>query len=144
MGDIADAMLSGLFCQTCGEIIDDDEPGYPRSCGGCGGEVAVGSGKRRRRRAREARRMQSRMLNRKAAAEDNWVREHFRQCDERGVHLQARFGTTIINFWPGTMKYAVGPDRGHRVSLPDLKAVVEKAKQEFIDQQVKEVCGGAV
>jgi len=36
MGEIADAMLSGLFCQCCGEVFDDmDEPGYPRMCEAC-------------------------------------------------------------------------------------------------------------
>ena len=35
MGDIADAIINGLFCQHCGELIDGDEPGYPRACQGC-------------------------------------------------------------------------------------------------------------
>jgi len=32
MGDIADMILDGLVCQVCGELIDGDEPGYPRTC----------------------------------------------------------------------------------------------------------------
>ena len=32
MGDIADAMVEGLFCQMCGGYIDGEEPGYPRYC----------------------------------------------------------------------------------------------------------------
>ena len=39
MGDLADAMLSGLFCQYCCVLVDGAEPGYPRICSGC----AVGS-----------------------------------------------------------------------------------------------------
>ena len=41
MGEIADAMLNGVFCAECGElmgdVLDDDfvEPGYPRRCEGC-------------------------------------------------------------------------------------------------------------
>lgn len=35
MGDIADDMLNGLMCQVCGEFLDGEEPGYPRSCAGC-------------------------------------------------------------------------------------------------------------
>lgn len=38
MGDIADAILGGLFCQVCGELIDEEEPGYPRTCEGCQGD----------------------------------------------------------------------------------------------------------
>jgi len=33
MGDIADAMIGGLFCEQCGGLIDGEEPGYPRNCG---------------------------------------------------------------------------------------------------------------
>jgi len=32
MGDIADAMINGLFCASCGVILDGDEPGFPRYC----------------------------------------------------------------------------------------------------------------
>lgn len=35
MGDIAEAMLSGLFCEWCGEVIDGEESGFPRRCEGC-------------------------------------------------------------------------------------------------------------
>jgi hypothetical protein len=35
MGEIAEAIISGLFCQGCGEVIDDTEPGYARFCRGC-------------------------------------------------------------------------------------------------------------
>ena len=37
MGEIAEAMIEGLFCQYCGVLIDGDEPGYPRNCGSCRG-----------------------------------------------------------------------------------------------------------
>lgn len=38
MGDIAEAILDGLFCQVCGEVIDEESPGYPRTCEGCQGD----------------------------------------------------------------------------------------------------------
>jgi len=37
MGDMADAMLDGTFCQYCGEYIGSDN-GYPTSCGCCAAE----------------------------------------------------------------------------------------------------------
>lgn len=37
MGEMAEAMLSGLFCEVCGELIDGKEPGYPRRCWWCEG-----------------------------------------------------------------------------------------------------------
>ncbi len=38
MGEIADAMLDGFLCQVCGEVVDGDDPGYPRSCNACSDE----------------------------------------------------------------------------------------------------------
>lgn len=38
MGEMADAVLDGEFCQICGEYLDDYAPGYPRTCAGCGGD----------------------------------------------------------------------------------------------------------
>ena len=34
MGEIAEAILDGVFCQVCGEYIGE-EVGYPRTCAGC-------------------------------------------------------------------------------------------------------------
>ena len=30
-----DYIADGLCCQVCGAYIDDDEPGYPRTCEDC-------------------------------------------------------------------------------------------------------------
>lgn len=36
MGEIADWILEGGLCQTCGAYLEDgNEPGYPRTCAGC-------------------------------------------------------------------------------------------------------------
>ncbi len=34
MGDIADAILEGSMCQTCGEYLGEGD-GFPRFCAGC-------------------------------------------------------------------------------------------------------------
>jgi hypothetical protein len=41
MGEIADDIIDGFYCQICGEVIDGEESGYPRSCAGCGGGDCV-------------------------------------------------------------------------------------------------------
>lgn len=41
MGDIADAIIGGFYCEICGEIIDNDEPGYPRNCQNCASKDMV-------------------------------------------------------------------------------------------------------
>lgn len=38
MGDAAEMVLEGFLCQTCGDLIDGEEPGYPRSCEDCENE----------------------------------------------------------------------------------------------------------
>ena len=63
MGEIADAMLSGLFCAECGAVFDDmQEPGYPRFCceddptNGCrppAGKVKTEAQRERARRKRQ-------------------------------------------------------------------------------------------
>ena len=35
MGDIADGILDGDFCEVCGDWLEDDGPGYPRKCEAC-------------------------------------------------------------------------------------------------------------
>lgn len=35
MGDIADMVLDGFMCEVYGEIIDGEEPGFPRRCPSC-------------------------------------------------------------------------------------------------------------
>ncbi|GGP07336.1 hypothetical protein GCM10011346_02920 [Oceanobacillus neutriphilus] len=36
MSDTVDLMLEGNICQCCGDLIDGDDPGYPRDCDSCG------------------------------------------------------------------------------------------------------------
>lgn len=33
MGEMAEDLMAGLFCEQCGELIDGEAPGYPRNCG---------------------------------------------------------------------------------------------------------------
>ena len=35
MGDMADDAINGFTCESCGQIIDYEEPGYPRKCADC-------------------------------------------------------------------------------------------------------------
>lgn len=39
MGEIADMMIEGAMCETCGEFLGD-EVGYPRQCYACSSESA--------------------------------------------------------------------------------------------------------
>lgn len=38
MGEIADMILDGILCQTCGALVDEQDAsasGYPRDCDSC-------------------------------------------------------------------------------------------------------------
>jgi hypothetical protein len=35
MGEIADDIIDGNCCETCGEYFEDEGDGFPRQCGGC-------------------------------------------------------------------------------------------------------------
>lgn len=41
MGEIADMMIEGLLCETCGVYIDSPADGYPRRCRGCADDAGV-------------------------------------------------------------------------------------------------------
>ena len=38
MGEFSDMILEGFLCETCAEIVDGKESGYPRQCETCEGE----------------------------------------------------------------------------------------------------------
>lgn len=52
MGEIAELMLSGFYCEQCGCMIGGDEPGYPRLCEDCEKESHPRKHKKRRKKAR--------------------------------------------------------------------------------------------
>jgi hypothetical protein len=38
MGEVAEMMLEGILCESCGEFIDGENPGHPRECADCENE----------------------------------------------------------------------------------------------------------
>ena len=39
MGDIADMMLDGTLCETCGVVLASELEGFPQICGQCANEL---------------------------------------------------------------------------------------------------------
>lgn len=35
MGDFTEAVIEGIFCCECGELVDGTETGFPRPCEEC-------------------------------------------------------------------------------------------------------------
>lgn len=38
MGEIADMIIDGILCEQCGQYIDEECGGYPRTCEDCKAE----------------------------------------------------------------------------------------------------------
>lgn len=43
MGDIADMMLEGILCESCGDLVNETPLGYPTHCGACAAEDEEGN-----------------------------------------------------------------------------------------------------
>lgn len=57
MGEIADMMVNGFMCQSCGQFMPDgEEPGYPRDCQDCKNEDRRSRRKTRRNKKRKGER----------------------------------------------------------------------------------------
>lgn len=101
MGEAAEAILDGDCCQLCGEFfLDDESPGYPRSCRGCepdqgfGGGLSARARKRQRYRANRAKRVGE-------ADTTGW-----KQCSP--YHYQRKYGEVLCNWWPSSRKAQIG------------------------------------
>lgn len=78
MGDIADAMLSGVLCQICGEYLGGEGDGFPVTCGGCKDELEAMHDEEIRATAQEI-----------MAAEDEEM--HQEEAQEYEAELDARY-----------------------------------------------------
>jgi len=53
MGDIAELMIEGVLCETCGDYLGGPT-GFPRRCSACRGEASPPKPRRQRRTERMA------------------------------------------------------------------------------------------
>lgn len=96
MGEMADAIIEGECCQQCGQFFDDEAPGHPRTCSGCGGmdDESDEWGTRERK---------DRAAKRKSNQE--WSTAELKRCGFRiqvfngGVHIRVE---KDVDFWPST------------------------------------------
>jgi hypothetical protein len=129
MGEIADAILEGVFCQHCGEVMDDQRaPGHPRSCFGC--MTAEQRGDVRHQRLRELEgefngepleqwtepavrevAKEKRRNNREQSTNLLRARGVEFETKNAGAHLIVRAAGRVFDFWPGTGKYMERGDR---------------------------------
>lgn len=87
MGEIADSIIEGECCQLCGVYFEDEAPGYPRTCAGCGG----GDEREERRQKKASNQAFSTDLLRKSGFAF--------QVFNGGVHLRVE---KDVDFWPST------------------------------------------
>lgn len=113
MGEIAEMMLDGTLCESCGEFIGDGD-GYPRKCGGCGGGGEYGSSARSVRHQR-------------------WYEENMKELKKSGLVFAERptamlfreAGKPKVDFYPHTGRWKV-------VGVPKPPPVQGGGAQKFI------------
>lgn len=142
MGDIANAMLDGTFCQQCGEYIDGTAPGYPRTCGGCGGQwgfhVTPGEGKHNKRRKRKAREAASKAFDEVAKLAESHDMK-LRECSDAHYQLSHINDGWLLNLYPSNCRVYADPNKpkapyldlaGVKWSLQDVvEAAIQKASE---------------
>ena len=91
MGDVADSIIDGEFCQECGEHIGDGN-GYPVSCSGCSGDDSSPNLLNHAAIKRERTKRAPSLLH-KASIE--YTSHNY------GSHLIITTSSGAIDFWPG-------------------------------------------
>jgi len=94
MGEIAEAMLDGTLCQSCGEYIGTGA-GHPRSCGSCGSGSGGASDGRHSR-------WDKRQQNREQSTDILIKRGVTFEAKNFGRHLIITRDGRTVDFWPGT------------------------------------------
>ena len=89
-----DYVADGLCCQTCGEVIDGKEPGFPRVCSSCSDKLFINKIERNKQRS-------------------NYAIEQFKKNDIKFVlknaeighfHTFRKYDKQLFQFWAGTGK----------------------------------------
>ena len=125
MGEIAEAMIDGLFCEQCGELIDGESVGYPRSCDQCSDTP---------RQSKECRRSNASddYYACRALAEEHGLRlvRHSQQL----YAISPASGRWLVTFYPGNGRLYADrnkPEKAPYLDLdgrpPTLRLVVEAA-----------------
>jgi hypothetical protein len=116
MGDVAESMLDGSFCQQCGEYLGAPA-GYPRSCEACGGGAAgpsYGSVKRHDNMRSSVKLLRARQVP--------------FTIHNNGYHLIIKAGEKVIDFYPTTGLYRDRAEsQSHRGVFNPLKHLGKEA-----------------
>ena len=111
MGEIAESMLDGTLCQSCGEFIGDPV-GYPRDCAGCN---PVAESQTRRAR------------NRQGSLEMLLDAGYKPDVKNNGAHLVLRHGGTRFDLWPGTGKWV--ENLNHKAQRRSVRTLLRRLKE---------------
>ena len=106
MGEIADAMLEGVFCQVCGEYMGEGD-GFPVTCAGCQEDDFDDDEDMDNPEAKHYEETHPGNWD-KRAQNRIWSTAHLRELGigfeskNDGAHLIVRHGNYCADFWPGT------------------------------------------
>jgi len=124
-GDAAEMVLDGLVCEGCGEYLDEDAPGHPRRCAGCGGFPSS---------SRPSQRRQAHRLRGPAHTLDEKLRAKIKPFGELvqhdPFHWQVKQGrVTLADYWPHKGKWRIDGETRVGNDASFLRALSRKANE---------------
>lgn len=118
MGDVADMMLDGTLCESCGVYVGNPV-GHPRRCDDCGGGVDW-LALREAKRAAKAGRLDQ--FKARVATDPTWQvlsDNHFRKVVD---------GANRFDYWPSTMKVLWRGKTYHGVEAAHIESFIENRR----------------
>jgi hypothetical protein len=118
MGEIADMMLEGVLCETCGVYLDGEAPGHPRYCEDHQeiDYAAIREAKRVEKSARLS------TFRTQIEGDPTWQAlsdNHFRKTVD---------GNNRFDYWPSTMKVSWRAKIFHGVEAQHIESFIENRR----------------
>ncbi len=117
-----DYIADGLCCQVCRAYIDDDEPGYPRTCEDCLQEE-------QRRNQKKKQKMQGarKIEQTKKVLDDNNISYELKNITTGHFHTRRKYDNQLIEFYAYTGKITIV---GKVQNARGIKALIQILSEE--------------
>lgn len=117
-----DYIADGLCCQVCGAYIDDDEPGFPRTCNDCLQEE-------QRRNQKKKQKMQGarKIEQTKKMLDDNNINYELKNINTGHFHTRRKYDNQLVEFYAYTGKITIV---GKVQNARGIKALIQILSKE--------------
>ena len=97
-----DYVADGLCCQVCGAYIDDDEPGYPRTCDECLEEA-----KQRVKQQKQIKEGKKKLKKIQKELENNNINYALKNENTGHFHTRRKSDNQLVEFYAFTGKISI-------------------------------------